>query len=90
MNETGLRIDSPPVLVRKRRPYKPRAITDTAKFKQLILAQDNYICALASELSDIIENGFAHGWVSERTAEISALRAKIKDAKKQLRVPALL
>lgn len=76
-------IDSAPALVRKRRKYKKRAITDTAKFKQLILAQDQYIAALASELNDIIENGFAHGWVSERTAEISALRAKIKDAKKR-------
>jgi hypothetical protein len=82
---SDLRIDSPPVLVGKRRKYKPRAITGTAKFKQLILAQDEYIGALANELSDIIENGFAHGWVSERTAEISALSAKIKQAKNDLR-----
>lgn len=75
--------------MRKRRPYKKRAVPESSKFRQLIALQDDYILALASELSDIIENGFAHGWVSERPAEISALRSKIRDARKQLRSLAL-
>ena len=88
MNAPGLRIDSPPCLVRKRRPYKKRIVPESSKFRQLIALQEEYILALAGELSEIIENGFAHGWVSERTAEISALRCKIKDARKQLHVAA--
>jgi hypothetical protein len=55
-------------------------------FKRLVLLQDEYIGILVDELSEIVEEGLAGGWVSMRGNEIAALRVKIRIAKKDLRV----